>query len=325
MKGKHKIEVRSGRVVFTIELERNITILRGDSATGKTTLVEMLQAYETYGRQSGVTVSCDKPCRVLSGVNWELQLNATHDSIVFVDEGSTFVSSLDFARAIQHSDNYYVLVTREDLSTLPYSVNAILELKKTTSRFKRTYNKAYPVYDSLTASNVQLEGVEKLLTEDANSGYQLFTKVGEKYGIVCIPAAGKNNIKQKIFPMKSEKVLIIADGAAFGSQMERIMQLLALQPDSHIYLPESFEWLILRSGLLEDAEVDEILKSPENHVESQQYFSWERYFTAVLMQKTVDSYLKYTKSKLNPVYLQEHEKKAILSEMSRIQLDKKDI
>ena len=57
MKGKHKIEVRSGRVVFTIELERNITILRGDSATGKTTLVEMLQAYETYGRQSGVTVS----------------------------------------------------------------------------------------------------------------------------------------------------------------------------------------------------------------------------------------------------------------------------
>ena len=89
MKGKHKIEVRSGRVVFTIELERNITILRGDSATGKTTLVEMLQAYETYGRQSGVTVSCDKTCRVLSGVNWELQLNATHDSIVFVDEGST--------------------------------------------------------------------------------------------------------------------------------------------------------------------------------------------------------------------------------------------
>lgn len=247
MKGKHKIEVRSGRVVFTIELERNITILRGDSATGKTTLVEMLQAYETYGRQSGVTVSCDKPCRVLSGVNWELQLNATHDSIVFVDEGSTFVSSLDFARAIQHSDNYYVLVTREDLSTLPYSVNAILELKKTTSRFKRTYNKAYPVYDSLTASNVQLEGVEKLLTEDANSGYQLFTKVGEKYGIVCIPAAGKDNVKQKIFPMKSEKVLIIADGAAFGPQMNDIYRL--MQEDNakfSLYLPESLEWLLLK-------------------------------------------------------------------------------
>ena len=96
---------------------------------------------------------------------------------MFVDEGSTFVSSLDFARAIQKTDNYYVLVTREDLSTLPYSVNAILELKKTTSRFKRTYNKAYPVYDSLTASNMrydkaklpefylQEENLEKVIAE----------------------------------------------------------------------------------------------------------------------------------------------------------------
>ena len=229
MKGKHKIEVRSKRIVFTIELERNITILRGDSATGKTTLVEMLSAYENYGRKSGVTIVCDKTCRVLSGALWEAQLKDIQDTIVFVDEGSTFVSSLDFARAIQKTDNYYVLVTREDLSTLPYSVNAILELKKTTSRFKRTYNKAYPIYDSLSASNVQLGDVEKLLTGDANSGYQLFTKIGEKYGIACIPAAGKDNIKQKILLLKSEKVLIIADGAAFGPQMNDIY---AYDPDT---------------------------------------------------------------------------------------------
>ena len=130
MKGKHKIEVRSKRIVFTIELERNITILRGDSATGKTTLIKMLSDYETYGRKSGVTVVCDKICRVLAGVYWETQLNTIRDSIVFVDEGSTFVSSLEFARAFKRTDNYYVLVTRENLSTLPYSVNAILELKK---------------------------------------------------------------------------------------------------------------------------------------------------------------------------------------------------
>ena len=317
MKGKHKIEVRSGRVVFTIELERNITILRGDSATGKTTLVEMLQAYETYGRQSGVTVSCDKPCRVLSGVNWELQLNATHDSIVFVDEGSTFVSSLDFARAIQHSDNYYVLVTREDLSTLPYSVNAILELKKTTSRFKRTYNKAYPIYDSLTASNVQLEGVEKLLTEDANSGYQLFTNIGEKYGIVCISAAGKDNIKQKILLLKSEKVLVIADGAAFGPQMNDIYRL--MQEDNakfSLYLPESLEWLLLKADLLGQPDILEILQHPADFIESSEFFSWERFFTNLLEQRTKDiSYMRYDKAKLPEFYLQEENLEKIIAEM----------
>lgn len=317
MKGKHKIEVRSKRIVFTIELERNITILRGDSATGKTTLVEMLSAYENYGRKSGITIVCDKTCRVLSGALWEAQLKDIQDAIVFVDEGSTFVSSLDFARAIQKTDNYYVLVTREDLSTLPYSVNAILELKKTTSRFKRTYNKAYPIYDSLSASDVELGSVEKLLTEDANSGYQLFTKVGEKYGIVCIPAAGKNNIKQKIFPMKSEKVLVIADGAAFGPQMNDIYRL--MQEDNakfSLYLPESLEWLLLKADLLGQPDIIEILQHPADFIESSEFFSWERFFTNLLEQRTKDiSYMRYDKAKLPEFYLQEENLEKIIAEM----------
>ena len=234
-----------------------------------------------------------------------------------LEGGNTFVSSLDFARAIQHSDNYYVLVTRENLSTLPYSVNAILELKKTTSRFKRTYNKAYPVYDSLTASNVQLESVAKLLTEDANSGYQLFTKVGEKYGIVCIPAAGKDNIKQKIFPMKSEKVLVIADGAAFGPQMNDIYRL--MQEDSakfSLYLPESLEWLLLKADLLEQPDILEILQHPADFIESSEFFSWERFFTNLLEQRTKDiPYMRYDKAKLPEFYLQEENLEKIIAEM----------
>ena len=304
-------------MVFTIELERNITILRGDSATGKTTLVEMLSAYENYGRKSGVTIICDKTCRVLSGALWEAQLKDIHDTIVFVDEGSTFVSSLDFARAIQKTDNYYVLVTREDLSTLPYSVNAILELKKTTSRFKRTYNKAYPIYDSLSASNIQLGDIEKLLTEDANSGYQLFTKVSEKYGIVCISAAGKDNIKQKIFPLKSEKILVIADGAAFGPQMNDLYRL--MQEGSArfgLYLPESLEWLLLKADLLGQPDVLEILKHPADFIESSEFFSWERFFTNLLEQRTKNvPYMRYDKAKLSEFYLQEENLEKIIAEV----------
>lgn len=112
---------------------------------------------------------------------------------------------------------------------------------------------------------------------------------------------------------------MIADGAAFGSQMERIMDLVAIQPNFHVYLPESFEWLILQSGLLEDGEINDILESPEKYVDSLQYFSWERFFTALLTQRTSNSYLSYTKSKLNPVYLQEQEKDAILSVIPKVQ------
>lgn len=87
----------------------------------------------------------------------------------------------------------------------------------------------------------------------------------------------------------------------------------------NVYLPESFEWLILRSGLLEDSEISKILESPEKYVDSLHYFSWERFFTDLLMQRTSNSYLSYTKSKLNPVYLQEQEKTAILSVIPKIQ------
>lgn len=83
MKGKHSIVVRNRRVQFALELERNITVIRGDSATGKTTMLGMLRDYEELGAQSGVAVQCDKPCRTLTSRDWESQLSRMKDSIVF--------------------------------------------------------------------------------------------------------------------------------------------------------------------------------------------------------------------------------------------------
>ncbi len=45
MKGKHRVSIYTKRLRFDFELRRNITIIRGDSATGKTTLVDMVQEY----------------------------------------------------------------------------------------------------------------------------------------------------------------------------------------------------------------------------------------------------------------------------------------
>ena len=48
MKGKYKIVVSAKRLRYDFEIRRNLTILiiiRGDSATGKTTLIDMSQEY----------------------------------------------------------------------------------------------------------------------------------------------------------------------------------------------------------------------------------------------------------------------------------------
>lgn len=169
MKGKYKIIVKNRRVTYTLELERNITIIRGDSATGKTSLIQSLAAYETLKEKSGVSLSCAKECHVFRTENWEDELSHWNDSIVFADEGNAFIKSQAFADVVRQSDNYFVLITRESLYQLPYSVNSVLELRKTTSRFKHTYNRTYPYYNILPNAKQLLQTEKTSLTEDPNA------------------------------------------------------------------------------------------------------------------------------------------------------------
>lgn len=50
MKGKYEVVVKSRRLQYKFTVFRNITILRGDSATGKTTLIDMIAAYQEMGK-----------------------------------------------------------------------------------------------------------------------------------------------------------------------------------------------------------------------------------------------------------------------------------
>ena len=49
MIGKYELEITTRRVDYKLTLERNITILRGNSATGKSTLYRAVKQYEDDG------------------------------------------------------------------------------------------------------------------------------------------------------------------------------------------------------------------------------------------------------------------------------------
>lgn len=67
---------------------------------------------------------------------------------MFIDEGANFVASVDFAKAIKDTDNYYVIVTRQDLHNIPYSINSIYELKAEKLDASGIYNKQSQLYKS---------------------------------------------------------------------------------------------------------------------------------------------------------------------------------
>lgn len=109
------------------------------------------------------------------------------------------------------------------------------------------------------------------------------------------------------------EILVIVDGAAFSPYMGQLDTYQRRHHNVHLFLPESFEWLILKSDLVDGKEVKEILCHPEDFIDSKHYFSWEQFFTVCLQHMTKGTFLQYQKSALNSVYLQPRETEAILN------------
>ncbi len=148
MKGVYHVIVQNRYLKYEFDIRRNLTIIQGDSATGKTTLVEMIRESH-LDSDSGVTVSCERPCRVVEGDLWKEQMAYIHDSIVFIDEGSSFVESEEFAGLARGSSNYFVIVTRENLHMLPISVEEVYGIKSSGryGSLQPVYHEMYRLYD----------------------------------------------------------------------------------------------------------------------------------------------------------------------------------
>lgn len=318
MKGKYSVFVQNNRLRYEFTISRNITIIRGDSATGKTTLLDLLNAYDRDGESSGVLVKCDVPCVVISGQRWEENLQFIHNSIVFIDECNRFIKSEDFAVRVKESDNYFVIVTRDDLPNLPYSVKEIYGIRESGkyAGLKQVYNEFYCLYGDVEM--LELEQESLVIAEDSNAGFEFFSGLCDEK-VECISANGKSNVFKALQEHREERVLVIADGAAFGCEMEKVMQLIKIGRRIALYLPESFEWLILNAGIFDDSELKAILNAPSEYVDSKEFFSWERFFTDLLVKKSRGTYLQYNKRSLNKAYLQEKIKNKIVNTMSPIE------
>ncbi len=279
----------------------------------------MIQEYYENGRLSGIQLESSVPCRTLAGRDWKIILPTIQNSLVFIDEENDFLRTKEFAEAIRNSSNYYVIITRESLPYLPYSVNEIYGVRESGKYvgMKHVYNEFYRIYHPDNIGEISV--VDTVIVEDTNSGYDFFSSLRIKGNPKVISSGGKAGILRVLLEHGSRNCLIVADGAAFGPEMERVMKQAKNSENVIIYLPESFEWLLLKSGLIDGNRIKDILEEPENHIESENHFSWERYFTSLLIEETKDSYLRYSKRRLNPVYLHKAECNAICKAMDKIE------
>ena len=136
--------------------------------------------------------------------------------------------------------------------------------------------------------------------------------IADKLGIPCLSSRGKSGVLRKLDEHADKKAVVIADGAAFGSEIEDIVKQQVLRPNRvGIYLPESFEWIVLSSGVVSIDDKDS-LDYPEEYADSVDYMSWEQYFTELLIEVTKElEYKKYKKDYLVDFYCQERVERII--------------
>lgn len=318
MTGAYHITVSNRYVKYDFTIQRNITVIRGNSATGKTTLIEMIREYQE-AEDSGIYLNSEKPCVVLYGRDWEERLKRISGAIVFIDESSRFSNSEAFASAIQGTDNYYVIVSRERLANLPFSIREIYGIRE-SGKYNRlespyTLNEFYQIYGEKPEVPFTPGTV---ITEDTNSGYTFWKHFCNQKDLPCEAAGGKSRVLKKIRDLdrKGGICLAIVDGAAFGSEMELLMEYIRYQDkEIRLYAPESFEYLILSSGILPSKEIARCLEKTYLYADSAAFISWERYYTHLLTEETRDTEKCYQKSRLNPYYLSEKVSAMILEQM----------
>ncbi len=305
MRGSFEVTVSRRRgTKYRFTVRRNITVIRGDSGTGKTTLFDMIADHMRYGEQSGVSLQCERPCVALTDTDWRAQLGGFQNSIVFIDEGLKDLLSHDFAQAVRGSSNYFVIITRADLPSLPYSVDEVYKIK-TSGKF----HSLVPMYAEREGHRYSLSAAKPktdfsvLVAEDSRAGLQFYQARLAGSEVACETAGSNAGILSWLDEHRDERVFVVADGAAFGAFADRVLKLQNERRDTMaVCLPESFEWLLLASGVVRSPKIEAALADPNGHIDGAEFMSWEQFFTKLLREETAGTAFAYSKAELAETY-----------------------
>lgn len=290
MIGEVNLAVQTPRYSFDLSFDRNISVIRGFSGTGKSLLCDLLQ--RASDGEEGITVSltgADKYIVMPSITegsatiqNWQTIIDNASNAIIFIDEMCDCLKSGVFSLKIQGTSNYFVIISRKAHSDLPYSINSVYYFDSNQNEFSRNHITAKKLYPAST--NKMLPKL--IVTEDEGAGKTLYSKL---YSIPTDSAKSKTKIAKKAKTLIANKitdVLFVVDGAAFGDVFDSFSRYLNASGLSYaIFAPESFEWILLHSDVFQKCpSINEVLNNYLNIIDWGKFFSAERFFTHILKE-----------------------------------------
>lgn len=290
------IRIKGKRLSYEISLKDRLTILVGDSGTGKTTLVDML-----LNEDDIYNVSLSKKYNVaeLLKSNYKALLNDAINGVeyLFVIDDKDFMYTSEFASLYGNVTNsLFIFICRTESdkfkkwNTIPFSANAIYKLEH-----KFGVNVLTPKFTYSYITNMIKDFV--VITEDRKSGYQLACELFN----TVYHADSKDKLLQYIKENKelfiNRNVLLFVDIPAIGFILSNVIKYLTMLHSYCFVIKDmqSVEYLILRSKFY-NKNID---LCGSDMIE---YITIERYCTDILEQLSLGKPYTYSKSKLNNCY-----------------------
>ena len=312
MVGKYHLRIENKKVRYDLDIKRKFTVIRGNSAMGKTYLRDIVLNKETI-------VTCKLRVTVLPTQKDDyVDTLEKSNRLIIIDEDVDDMDTKEFADLLKDSNNYFIIFSRLKLAFLPISLEEIYEFTSITKynnmNVPFTLTTLKSMYNDIDTSKII---PDLLITEDEKSGYQFFSNILD---IDCVSAMGNSKVKVKLLEILKncnyKCIFIIVDGAAFGAFVDEIFDTIDhYNIDIFILAPESFEYLLLKAGAVRcnNKLLDEtydycdkkhfLQECPNFDLGKNKLVSWEQFYTAYIQYLSRGNKdTEYAKSILKPYY-----------------------
>lgn len=311
MKGIRSFSVETPSESFFITLRRQFTIIQGDSGAGKSFLYDSVSDYNR-GVNKDIILKSDTAVVTVDSIEVLKDIvDGRKERICIIDEAAMMYTD-EFFNCAKHSNVYFVLISHGDIESIPYSVKEIFYLRRFSTRNK---DNLALVPEFKFDATLDFEP-DLVIVEDSNSGFDFYNLA---FSCDVVSASGKSNIPEYIKNSISKgyrNILVVADGAAFGScafkTRESITHAKVYGARVCVFLPESFEYMVLRSSLCRRFCSQDVLDNTYNYADTKNYYSWEDFYTRYLVDKTSNDKqfskkMHYDKHKLRKYYVDNYD------------------
>lgn len=302
------IEIGKSSVVYSLTLEHRINILNGNSGTGKSYILELINLFNQNNKTVSINTNNNIEIYTFNRETYKLYPQAySKQNCLFIIDEDDYIYINRLIRSL-HITSMILIISRKEIYTESINIKGVYKLEKLDNIIYNT-----PYLDKEPKFNIRsFNNYSTVIIEDSNSGYKFFQYFIYHYLKYDIPVLSSQSNVKIVETIKNNhlkgNILIIADGSDFGGiYFKLIKEIYKLERNINLYflLPESFEYILLKSLFMKP--ISPLSDTTYyNDVELLEFTSGsiEKGAEKILYNITKDKYYEYKKSRLNKCYHQ---------------------